>query len=307
MIRTRVGAAVLRAYPADTRATVGAEMLSTLLDASAGSRARFVREAVELLRLGLRARATRIAHAGTLRLLADGACVAAIFFGAQDLATALRNRGVAHAVYSSASIAVLAVVLGVALLGHDRIAGAAALAWMAARFSGLTAGMHVADDPTTWMVLICLAIMAASPRRRSSRARPSDLYGSTWLAVLVVLVVLAGGLGGLAAIVALAASTAFGAVGLALLTTDPRPAIAVTLVGANIAVGKVASAPGHTDDPGALGGRAGGPRRGRRSYPAPRGRQRLRRQRARARPGPRDRQLTPRASAGARRSVPSRR
>src|ERR1700722_3098204 len=54
MIRTRVGAAVLRAYPADTRAALGAEMLSTLLEASTGSRDRFAREAVDLLRLGLR-------------------------------------------------------------------------------------------------------------------------------------------------------------------------------------------------------------------------------------------------------------
>jgi hypothetical protein len=189
VIRARIGAVVLRAYPADTRTAVAAEMLSTLLDASAGSRVHFAREAVDLLRLGLRARATRIAHAGARRLIADGACVAAVFFLAQDLATALRNRAVAHAVYSSASMAVLALILAVALLGHDRIAGAGALAWIALRLAGLTAGIHVADSPATVLPLICLCVMTASPRRRGSPPRPFDADGSDWMVVLVVLVV----------------------------------------------------------------------------------------------------------------------
>ena len=167
MIRARVGAAVLRAYPADTRAALGAEMLSTLLDSSAGSSVRFAREAVDLVRLGLRARATRIADAGTRRLVADGACVAAVFFLAQDLATALRNREVAHAVYSSASMTLLSLVLAFALLGHDRIAGAVALVWIALRVSGVTAGIHVTDYPATLLPLICLSIMTVSPRREA--------------------------------------------------------------------------------------------------------------------------------------------
>ena len=243
MIRARIGAAVLRAYPADTRGVLGAEMLSTLLDSSAGSSVRFAREAVDLVRLGLRARATRIADAGTRRLLADGACVAAVFFLAQDLATALRNRGVEHAVYSSASMAVLSLVLALALLGHDRIAGAVALVWMALRLSGVMAPIHVTDYPTTLLPLICLSIMTVSPRRGSSRAWLSDPYGSGWLVVLVVLVALAGALGGWFAILALAAATVFGVIALVLLTTDPRPAIAVALVAANVAIGKIGSGP----------------------------------------------------------------
>ena len=243
MIRARVGAAVLRAYPADTRAALGAEMLSTLLDSSAGSSVRFAREAAELLRLGLRARATRIADAGARRLVADGACVGAILFLAQDLATALRNRGEPHAVYSSASMVVLAVVLALALLGYDRIAGATALAWMALRLSGLVAGIDVTAYPATLLPLLCLSIMNVSPRRGSSRVRRSDPYGSGSLIVLVVLVALAGALGGWFAILALDAATVFGAVAVALLTTDPRPAIAVTLVAANVAIGKIGSAP----------------------------------------------------------------
>jgi hypothetical protein len=241
MIRTRVGAAVLRAYPADTRAALGAEMLSTLLEASTGSRVRFAREAVDLLRLGLRARAARIADAGVRRLVADGACVAAVLFLAQDLATAIRNRGVPHALYSPASMAVLAVVLALALLGHDRIAGTAALAWMALRLAGVTADIHVTALPATLLPLICLSIMTARPRRGSPRARVSHKYGSGWLVVLVVFAALAGALGGRFAILALAAVTVFGFVAALLLTTDPRPAIAVTLVAANIGITHVGS------------------------------------------------------------------
>ena len=241
MIRARVAAAVIRAYPADTRAALGAEMLSTLLDASAGSSARFAREAVDLLRLGLHARAARIADAGARRLVADGACVAAVFFLAQDLATALRNLGVPHAVYSPASIVVLAVVLALTLLGYDRLAGAAALAWMALRLSGVTAAIHVTSYPGTLLPLICLSIMTARPRRGSSRASVSHKYGSGWLFVLVVLVALAGALGGSFAILALAVATIFGFAAVVLLTTDPRPAIAVTLVAANIGITHVDS------------------------------------------------------------------
>ena len=61
--------------------------------------------------------------------------------------------------------------------------------------------------------------------------------------MLVVLVALAGALAGWFAILALAAATIFGVVALVLLTTDPRPAIAVTLVAANIAIGKIGSGP----------------------------------------------------------------
>ena len=184
---------MLEAYPTDTRAALGAEMLSTLLDSTGDSSVRLAREAVDLLRLGLRARATRIADAGARRLIADGACVAGVLFLAQDLTTALRNRGVPHAVYSSASMAILAVVLALALLGHDRIAGAATLAWMAPRLSVLMAGIHVTACPAMLLPLTRLSIMTVSPRS----VRLSDPYGSSWLVVLVVLVVLAGALGGL--------------------------------------------------------------------------------------------------------------
>lgn len=110
MNRERIGAAVLRAYPAEMRDARGAEMLGTLLDASAGSSLRFARETAGLLRLGLRSRATRIAAGGARRLIADGACVAGAFFLTQDLATALHSRGVLLAGAFSGPFAALALV-----------------------------------------------------------------------------------------------------------------------------------------------------------------------------------------------------
>jgi hypothetical protein len=236
MNRERVAAAVLRAYPADTREARGAEMLSTLLDSSAGSTLRFGREAVDLLRLGLRSRATRIAAAGARRLIADGACVVGVCFLAQDLATALRSRGVPHPLYSSASMAVLAVALIFALLGHDRVAGAVALVWFGLRLSGVMAAIEVTAYPATLLPLICCGVMTVSPRSGSARSLLSTPYGSGWLAVLVVLVVMAGAFGGLVAALALAAATIFAIVAALLLTIDPRPALAVALVAANVGI-----------------------------------------------------------------------
>ncbi|HEY3774964.1 MAG TPA: hypothetical protein VGL69_18310 [Solirubrobacteraceae bacterium] len=238
MNRERIGAALLRAYPAETRAARGAEMLGTLLDSSADSTVAFAREAVDLVRLGLRARATRLAAGGAPRLVADGACLAGVFFLAQDLATALHSRDVPDAVYSPAAMTVLVVVLITAMAGHDRIAGLGALVWTALRFSGVMAGIDAAGYPAAVLPVICFTVMVVSPRRRRARALLSNPCGSWWL---VALVVLAGAFGGLFATLALAAAATFAGIAAALLSTDPRPAIAVALVAANVGIAKIGS------------------------------------------------------------------
>lgn len=171
-------------------------------------------------------------------MVADGACLAGIFFLAQDLATALSSRGVPDAVYSPAAMTVLAIVLIPAIAGHDRITGVGALVWTALRFSGAMAGIDVAGYPAAALPLICFAVMVVSPRRRSAGSLLSNPYGSWWL---VLLVVLAGTFGGLFAILALAAAATFAGIAAALLSTDPRPAIAVALVAANVGIAKIGS------------------------------------------------------------------
>ncbi|MFZ1997417.1 MAG: hypothetical protein WAU75_25090 [Solirubrobacteraceae bacterium] len=236
MNRERVGAAVLRAYPPETREDRGAEMLGTLLDTSAGSTVRFAREAVDLLRLGLRSRATLVAGGGVRRLIADAACVAGALFLAQDLATALRSRGVPDPLYSSASMVVLAVLLASALSGHDRVAGALTLVWVVLRLGGVTAGIGVSAYPSTLLPVICFGVMTVSPRRGGTRSLLPRPYASGWVLALVVPVVLAGALGGAFAALALTSATVFAVTAAVLVTTDPRPAIAVALVAANVGI-----------------------------------------------------------------------
>ncbi len=238
MNRERLGAILLRAYPADARAAHGPEMLGTLLDASAGSILRFLREAVDLVRLGLRARATQITAAGARSLLADGACLAGVFFLAQDLATGLSGRGVSDPVYPPASMAVLGVLLGVAMLGHDRLAGAGALAWLALRVAGALGGFDLASSSSAVLPVICFAVMVVRPRHHGPAPLRSALGASWWL---VLLVVLAGAFGGAFAMLAFAAAAAFGLSAAALVTTDPRPAIAVAMVAADVAIAKAGS------------------------------------------------------------------
>jgi hypothetical protein len=77
-------------------------------------------------------------------------------------------------------------------------------------------------------------------RPRTQRPAPLclGLDGSSWL---VVLVALAGAFRGAFAMLAFAAAAAFGLIAAALVTTDPRPAIAVAVVAANVAIAKAGS------------------------------------------------------------------
>lgn len=82
MIRERIGAFVLRAYPPSARRARGPEMLSMLLDAGEPSRLEFTRECGSLVIGGLRERA----HSGGARLLAAaGMIVTALAVGAVAL------------------------------------------------------------------------------------------------------------------------------------------------------------------------------------------------------------------------------
>jgi hypothetical protein len=212
-------------------------MLSTLLDSSGDSNAQLLREAVDLIRLGLRARATLIAASGAGRLLADGACTAGAFFLAQDLATGLRSRGVPDAVYSPASMMLLGVLVAIAMLRRDRIAGAGALLWLALRLLGVIGAINLTIASATLLPAICFTVMLVRPRQRSS-VPISGLYGCGGL---VGLVLLAGAFGGLFTILALVAASAFCLLALALVMIDPRPAIAVAFLAANVAAAKAGS------------------------------------------------------------------
>jgi hypothetical protein len=232
MTREGVTRMALTAYPAEIRDARGEEMLAVVLDASAG-RSRtsgFAREIAHLVRAGLRLRAVATARVGPSRLVADGACLAAAWILALDLATLLgqRVRGLsdADALLAPWSIALLAVVLAAVLVGFDRVGGVGALLWTASRTPALL------DDVSAGRVLVaaivpvaCFAVLIAAPRRRGL-----DVRRIAWLALPVALAAVLGPPrweqnGVLVAVVwLLALGTVVAAI--ALLPTDPRLALA---------------------------------------------------------------------------------
>jgi hypothetical protein len=238
----RIAELALLSYPATLRVARGEEMLATLKDASAGSRRRFVREIADLVRLGLRARGSQTASVGARRIVADGLCLAAVWFMTLDVSTLLsqRARGMHDPLLSSPSIALLAAVLSVALVGYDRLAGAGALVWTALRIPALWdhhAGI-VSLAPEVFPI-VCFCVLVVLPRRRAP-----DLRRLAWLLVPVSLVATAGPAPGEASplLVAgvLVAALLVVVVAVALLPTDPRLAIAGAMSVSNLGIAIVA-------------------------------------------------------------------
>jgi hypothetical protein len=230
---SRAVRAALLAYPADVRERLGAEMTATLLDVSRGSRRRFGRELACLAGAGLRARAERTAGESGRRVLADGVCLGAAWLMTLDLSTLLaqRVRGLHDPLLAPASLVLLGVALALVLVGHDRLAGTAALLWTGARLPALLAdvpGSAPAVLAATLVPVACFATLVLAPRRR--RPDPRRL---AWLAVPAVLVATFGPppweqsplLVGLVALAALLVVLCV----LATLASDPRLAIAMAL------------------------------------------------------------------------------
>ena len=213
MSRERIAGLALLSYPADAREARGEEMLATLHDVSAGSRRGFAREIADLVRLGLRRRATSTASVGARRLIADGLCLAAVWLMNDPL-------------LAPAPLALLVAALALALISRDRLAGAAALAWTALRMPSLW-DHHpgIVNLAPELLPILCFCVMVLAPRRRAT-----DLRRLGWLIVPATLVLTLAPPNGersplLLAYVLLGAVlvTAFA---LAMLPTDPRLAIA---------------------------------------------------------------------------------
>jgi len=241
MSREGIAGLALLSHPAAARTARGDEMLATLLDVSAGSRRRFGREIAALVRLGLRTRAAATASAGPRRLLADGLCLAAVWLLTLDVSTLVsqRARGMHDPLLSAPSIALLAAVLALALIGHDRLAGAGALAWTALRLPALWdhhAGLvNLAPEV---LPVVCFCVLVLAPRRRAP-----DPRRLAWLLVPATLVAAAGPPPGeasplLVAGVLLAALVVVVAA-VALLPTDPRLAIAGAVSVSNLGIAVV--------------------------------------------------------------------
>jgi hypothetical protein len=229
MSREGLVAVALRALPREVRVSQGEEMTGTLLDSSAGSRASLVRELIDLLRVGIRMRAGHNARIGAKRLLADGFCRGGILLMTLDLSTLLSQRldGVEDPLLSWISICVLGVILAIALVGAERLAGTAALVWTVARLPELAAHNHTFNGLAPTIVpLVCFGVLIVNPRRRRL-----DLRRMAWLLAPVALVAAyapRGGSGPIAVLVSLAAFL-FVLVAVLKIPTDPRLAIACAL------------------------------------------------------------------------------
>jgi hypothetical protein len=197
-------------------------MLGTLLDSSGQSLIAFVREIASLLRVGLHTRATATARVGTRRLLADGLCYAGIYKISVVLAEGL-TRPVTPPIPGQGvwSLALLGASLAIALIGYDRIAGFAALGWLASTHPGHVFEGHPEFVLVLAVTVACFTTMALAPRRGTQ-----DIRRIAWLAVIVPLAVL---------LVRVAPSDILMILilplpALAMLPTDPRPAIACALL-----------------------------------------------------------------------------
>jgi hypothetical protein len=151
-----------------------------------------------------------------------------------------RARGMRDPLLSAPSIALLVAALALALVGHDRLAGAGALVWTALRLPALWdhhPGL-VSLAPEV-VPIACFCVLVLAPRRRSP-----DLRRLGWLVVPLTLVLTLAPPNDersplLVAYVALGAVlvTAFA---LAALPTDPRLAIAGAVAVSNLGVAVVA-------------------------------------------------------------------
>ncbi len=160
----------------------GEEMLGTLLDVSATSRTRFVRELVGLVRAGMRARATQTARAGPRRVVADGFCLGGVWLLTLFLASELGNRirgfdplGPWDPI-SPWSLALLGAALALALIGYDRLAGATALLFVATTVAD-PAWRDLTNSRRELMVVPCdlLHHLGALPTPAKARPSPSCL------------------------------------------------------------------------------------------------------------------------------------
>jgi hypothetical protein len=238
--RERIVRLALRSYPRDVRASKGSEMVGTLLDSSARSDAALARELVDLVRRGLSARATSTARVGARRLIADGLCCGGILLIAELLYVRLGvypGGQLAVGAAGTVELGLLAAGLVLALVGYDRAGATCALSCFAV-LTGVRWSVVARPGsillPDLVILIVCFAPMLITPRRR----RP-DLRRLAWLVVIAALGAVAalgaaffdaqrGGLGALylpPVLVALPFA-------LALLPTDPRLAIACSLVAA---------------------------------------------------------------------------
>ncbi len=241
MMRSWLAQAALRCYPPPTRAARGAEMVDTLLEASANRHGAFVWNLVSLVASGLGERARASARLGAVRTVAEAAKLASILYAClwltAGLAALIDGPRWHHGSRVSLYMVGLLIVVLAWSLGRQRLAGVIGLAGTAvllvvARRSDLLLPVAIAQPI---LPAVGYLIMTIAP----TRERPNTVAVAALAAVVALSVIAAPAHTGISQVIMLAGASI---AGVAVFAVQPRLAIAVAIIWTAIGIGLVAFA-----------------------------------------------------------------
>jgi hypothetical protein len=179
----------------------------------------------------MRSRAALTSDAGARRVVADGVCLAAVYFLTLFLSSEIGNkiRGFdplgPWQPLRAVSLGVLGAALALALVGFDRVAGAVALLFVATLLTDPAWRDQTIERREMMVVLvICFIGLALAPRRRKPSYRRLS-----WLAVTAALGIASSATDDPVAAVVVIGLIFLAPASLAMLRSNPRLAIACAL------------------------------------------------------------------------------
>jgi hypothetical protein len=243
MTRERITRALLRTYPAPTRASLGSEMIGTVLDSSDASRRLFARECTALIVAGARARARASASETTIGKLLDGYVLAGqIWLGvllSHGTGQLLRNpaQGVTGGLLF---VMALWPILGMSLVGTRRAAGSAAVAWFVCLI--VVFGQPHPNVTVIWLIPLSGCVAMAT----SQKNRPRDRRRLLWLAPVAIMSLLPPGGEGMFTPVQIDGLILGSALAIATFPINPRALVACAVLWTSI--GLVSDLPRHNPE-----------------------------------------------------------
>jgi len=242
MMRGRLAQAALRCYPPATRGARGAEMLDTLLEASADRHGVFVWNVSSLVVAGLGERARASARVSAGRTIAEAAKLGSILYAClwltAGLAVLIERHGRHHESAVSSYMVGLLIVLLAWSQGRQRLAGVIGLAGTVAVALIVTYRPDFLP-PVSIVQPIVPAFGYLAMAIAPTRERPSTVAVGALAAVLVVSVIVGANNRGSGQFILLATASI---AGLAVFAVQPRLAIAVAIIWTAIGIELIAVA-----------------------------------------------------------------
>ena len=242
MMRSRLARAALRCYPPATRTARGAEMLDTLLEASADRHGVFVWNVMSLVAAGFGERARASARLSAGRTIVEAAKLASVLYACLWLTAALvvliEPREWHHQSVVSLYVVGLLIVGLAWSQGRQRIAGVmglactVAMALVAVRRPELLFPVSIVQPIVPAFGFLTMAIAP-------TRERPSALAVVALAALVVVGVFVGANTSGFGQLIVLAAASI---TGLAVFPVQPRLALAVASIWTAIGIELIAFA-----------------------------------------------------------------